>query len=54
MNHYHFDDIGLGQTVNFEYELTAEKMEMFKKITGQSPRAYKVNSLSIEKGGIAK
>ena len=34
MNHYSFEEIKIGQTINFEYELNQEKMEMFKKITG--------------------
>lgn len=34
MNHYSFEDIKVGQTISFEYELNQEKMDMFKKITG--------------------
>jgi len=42
VNHYTFEEIKIGTTANFEYELTKQKMRQFQAITGD------INPLHID------
>lgn len=50
MNHFNFDQIEIGTSVNFEYELTEKKMEQFKEITGDINPLHNDLSYAKEKG----
>lgn len=50
MNHFSFDQIEIGTSVNFEYELTKKKMKQFKEITGDINPLHSDLNYAKEKG----
>lgn len=50
MNHYTFEEIEIGATVSFPYELTEQKMNQFLEITGDSNPLHCNLDYAKEKG----